>query len=332
MRNILLILSLVLLCIHCGPATTPEAEPLTLYSGRNARLIGPLLERFTRETGVEVQTRYGGTAELTATLLEEGAATPADLFLAQDAAALGALSREGRFITLDDELLQRVDSRYRSMRSDWIGVSGRARVIVYNTDLITEDALPTTLREVTAPRYRGRFGIAPTNASLQAHLALYAAIEGEEALDELLEGLVANEPGRYEKNSPIVQAVMAGEIEWGLVNHYYLLNALREQPDAPAANWFMNGDATAGFVNLSGIGAISDDPRAVQLIEWLLEETAQRYFAEETFEYPLVDGIPADPSLPPLQMLSTPDIDFASVADRLERTLEQIDEAGLNRF
>jgi len=331
-RHFLLVCSIVGLFVSCG--TTPPAGegPLTLYSGRNERLIGPLLVRFTAETGIDVETRYGGTSELTATLLEEGEYSPADLFLAQDAAALGALSKAGRFLPLPESVLQRVDARYRSVRSDWVGLSGRARVIVYNTDLIAAEDLPTTLLATTDPRYRGRFGIAPTNASLQAHLALFTALDGEEALDALLAGLVANEPQRYEKNSAIVQAVIDGEVEWGLVNHYYLLNALREQPDATAANYFLTGGGSASFVNLAGIGVLSDDPRAVELVRWLLGESAQQYFADETFEFPLVAGVDADPSLPPLSALETPDVDFATVADRLESTLMRIDEAGLNRF
>lgn len=302
-------------------------EPLVVYSGRNKSLIEPLLERF-QSTGRKLEVRYGETAELVATLLEEGERTPCHVFIAQDAAALGMLSRSGMLKPLPDELAARLPASFVSPRKDWIGLSGRARVVVYNTEQVGPDDLPRTLDEVTDPRFRGRFGVAPGNASFQAHMALYRAVHGPEALAELLAGIAANEPKRYPKNSPIVEATLQGEIDWGLVNHYYLWRALAENPEAPGANAFMAGDEVSSFINLAGAGALTERPEAIELIRFLVSDEAQQYFAEETFEYPVVAGIESGIELESLPQ-NMGQFDFAEVSDNLEPTLEAIGASGL---
>ncbi len=314
-----------------GEEGMAESGPVVVYSGRNESLIGPLLERFEAASDREVQVRYGETAELAATLLEEGANSPADLFISQDAAALGAVAGAGLLRPLPAATLDRVPERFRSPGGSWVGLSGRARSVVYNTGLIAEDDVPRSLEAVTDPRYRGRFGIAPANGSLQAHLAVYGVVAGEEALSELLAGIVANEPATYPKNSAIVQAVIAGEVEWGLVNHYYLLRALSEDPDAPAKNLFMNEGEASGFVNLAGAGLVSESTGGLALLDFLLSDEAQLYFAQETYEYPLVAGVEAAASLLPLADLATPEVDFAQVSAALEPTLMAINSSGLMR-
>jgi iron(III) transport system substrate-binding protein len=311
------------------PADPADGGQVTLYSGRAESLIAPLLERFERDSGVDVEVRYAGTPELAATLLEEGRRTRADVFLSQDAAALGAVSRAGLLRPLDEALLSKVAPELRSDRGDWIGVSGRARVVVYGTGRITEAELPQDLEQVLEPRYRGRFGVAPTNASFQAHLAAFRAAAGAEALDRWLAGLVANEPRRYANNRAIVDAVIAGEIDWGLVNHYYLWGALRDRPDAPAKNFFMPSGDVSSFVNVAGVGLLSDDPAGLRLVEYLVGAEAQRYFAEETFEYPLAAGAAPAVDLPPLDTLPLARVDFAALAENLEPTLQAIERSGL---
>ncbi|NIM61523.1 MAG: extracellular solute-binding protein, partial [Acidobacteria bacterium] len=212
---LVLFASAVLLAAACSgggdeSGAAGESAALTVYAGRSESLIGPLLGRFTQKTGVPVNVRYGSTSELVATLLEEGEHTPADLFISQDAAALGALSKSGQLRGLAAATLDRVPSRFRSPGGDWVGLSGRARVVVYNTDNSSPEQLPQSLAEVVDPKFLGRWGLAPTNASFQAHMALVAALGGDQALDELLDGMVANEPKRYPKNTPIVAAVIAG--------------------------------------------------------------------------------------------------------------------------
>lgn len=324
----------------CGPSevepeassrpSMAESKPLVIYSGRNKSLIDPILKRFETTTGQATEVRYGDTAELAATLLEEGTATPCDVFIAQDAAALGALARAGLLRSLDEALLQRIPESFRSPDGHWLGLSGRARVVVYNTELVSEDDLPKTLEEVADPKYSGKFGLAPANASFQAHMAVYAATHGQEALTEMLTSITANQPERYPKNSAIVEAVIRGEVEWGLVNHYYLWRALKENPEAPARNFAMpTGDGVANFLNLAGAGVLSEHTGAATLLDFLLTEEAQSYFAQETFEYPLLPSVQPAVELLPLGDSVASQIDFPSVSEALPATLEAISSTGL---
>lgn len=323
----------------CAPAADETGTPgglarersLVVYAGRSESLVGPLLETVERETGIRIEVRYGGTSELAATILEEGDNSPADVFLSQDAAALGALSRAGRLRVLARKLLDAVQPEFRSNRDDWVGLSGRARTLVYEPSRISEGELPQSLEAIGSQRYRGRFGIAPTNGSFQAHMAVYRAVNGAEALDELLESIASNDPQAFPKNSAIVEGVIAGEIDFGLVNHYYLWRARKEDPSVTALNYFVPEGAASSFVNVAGIGVLSDASEAQELVAYLLSEPAQAYFARETYEYPLIDTVAPSVDLPPLSEVRSPDVDFAGVSAVFEETLGAIDRSGLIR-
>lgn len=312
------------------PAEPLQAEEtITVYSGRNEKLIGPLIERYQQESGVRVQVRYADTAELAATLLEEGDRTPAHVFISQDAAALGALSEAGLFEPLPAELLETVPHRFRSRDGDWVGLSGRARSVVYDPERISVEDLPKNLEAVGDARYRGRFGVAPTNGSFQAHMAVYHAVHGSEELENLLARMAANEPRRYPKNSTIVEAVMRGEIDFGLVNHYYLWQAKKENPEASVENFFMPEGEASSFVNLAGAGVLKESEAAQAFVRYLLSPDAQNYFATETFEYPLAEGIEPSVELQPLSEIRTPDVPLGRVSELLGETLTLIQRSGL---
>lgn len=335
----LLIAAIALLAGACSPAegrtTKPRNEAasktLTVYSGRSEKLILPLIRRFEQETGVTVAVRYGDTAELAATILEEGRRSPADVFISQDAAALGALAGAGMLRALPADVLDRVPGRYRAPDGTWVGLSGRARTIVYNRDRIDPSSLPLSLEQVADPRHRGRFGIAPTNSSLQAHLAAHRVLEGEAASRALLAAMTANDPRRYANNSAIVAAVIAGEIDFGLVNHYYLWQARAQHPGAPAENHFMRNGRASTFVNLAGAGVLRDNTAALALIRFFLSHDSQEYFATETYEYPVVPGIAPPIDLPPLDEEAGAQVDFEAVSAILPSTLEAIRDSGLLR-
>jgi len=306
-------------------------KTFTLYSGRNEKLIRPLLDKFTAETGIKVEARFGESSELAATLLEEGQRTPAAVFLSQDAAGLGAVAKAGLARQLPSDVISKVPARFASADGRWVGVSGRARTVVYNPKRIKPAQLPQSLEAVGEPRYRGKFGIAPPNASFQSHMAAYSVVNGPEALQKLIASMVKNEPRRYRGNGAIVDAVASGEIEWGLVNHYYIWEAKKEKPGASLENFFMPQGEGSSFVNVSGVAQLSDDPDGAAFVSYLLSESAQRYFAEQTFEYPLVAGIQSPVALQPLDQIRTPQIDFARVSEALPETLKKITESGLSR-
>jgi len=310
----------------------PEGpRKLVVYSGRSESLVGPLFEQFTQATGISVEARYGDTAELAATILEEGQNSPADLFFAQDAGALGALGAATLLAPLPEATLNAVEARFRSSRGDWVGVSGRARVVVYNTERLDESDLPASITGFVAPEWKGRMGWAPTNGSFQAFVTAMRMQLGEDAARRWLEGMLANETRVYEKNAAIVQAVAAGEIDVGFVNHYYLYQLQREAGNTlKAANYYPRDGDVGALINIAGVGILKTAANAAHaqtFLDYLLSSDGQRYFAEQTFEYPLAAGVGADPRLKPLAEIETPALDLNQLSD-LQGTLKLLQEVG----
>ena len=329
------LLLVLLLGAGCGGDDEDAAEggTLTVYSGREEEIVEPLFEQFTEETGIGVEVRYGDSAELAATLAEEGDNSPADIFFAQDAGSLGAAAEEGLLAELPGDALDRVDERFRDPDGRWVGTSGRARVVAYNTEAVEEGDLPDTIFGFTDERWRGAIGVPPTNASFQAFVSAMRLAEGDERTREWLDGIRANEPKFYENNSSVLAALAAGEIEVGFVNHYYLGLLKEEDPDAPVANHFLEGDDPGALVNVAGVGIVDgtdDEDAARRFVEFLLSDDGQRFYPEEAeeAEYPLVDGIDGPEGLPPLEELDGPEIELGELGAELESTLELLNEAG----
>src|SRR5690606_2406026 len=189
-----------------------------LYAGRDETLIQPLIEQFEAETDITVEVRYAGTTELAVLLQEEGSATPADVFLSQDAGALGSVGKAGLAATLPPSIADAVPSEFTSTDASWVGVTGRARVIVYDSEQLAADEVPSSVLELTDPAWEGRVAIPPTNASFQSFVTALRVLEGEDAARQWLEGMVANGSPVYEKNGAILEAVQAGEVPLGLIN------------------------------------------------------------------------------------------------------------------
>ena len=294
-------------------------------------MVAPLFERFTEETGIEVDVRYGDSAELAATMAEEGDNSPADVFFAQDPGSLGSI--EAQLAELPEDILGRVDERFRDGDGKWVGTSGRVRVIAYNTEALSDTEVPDSVFELTDPRWNGKVGIAPTNASFQAFVTAMRETVGEDRTRQWLEDMKANDAQVYESNSPIVEAVASEEIELGLVNHYYLALVKEEQPDAPVANKYLPGDDPGALVSTAGVAVLesSDDREAAErFVDYLLSEEGQRFYAEEAeeAEYPLVDGVQPKEGLPALDSLQGPEVELDSFGQELETTLELLSETG----
>ncbi len=320
---------------------TPAAEPedrgsasgsITVYSGRAEALIGPIIEQFEQETGIDVRVRYGGTPELAATLLEEGSNSPADLYIGQDAGSLGLLAAEGLFLPLPEDILGLVPAQYRADDGDWVGLSGRARVVVYNTDAIDPDTLPDSIFDYTDPQWSGRIGWAPTNASFQSFVTGMRVVHGEDATREWLEDIAANGAREYPNNTSIVEAVAAGEVEVGFANHYYLFRFLAERGEGFGARnfYFDNGDI-GGLMNVAGAGVLTttrNEPAAQRFIEYMLQQDAQDYFAQETFEFPLAPNVNVSFDVPPLAELEPVRIDLTDLGD-LRGTIELLQSTGV---
>ncbi len=309
----------------------PEQGDLVIYSGREEGLVGPLIEQFEEESGIDVQIRYGETAELGATLLEEGENSPADVFFAQDPGALGAVSDEGFLQDLPQGTLQKVPERFRDPEGQWVGTSGRARVVAYNTETLNQSELPDSILDFTDPKWQGRIGWVPTNASFQVFVTALRETRGEDVAREWLEGIQANDPLEYPDNLPAVEGVASGEVQVAFVNHYYLYQAIEEQgSDIPVRNYYLKNGDPGALVSVAGAGILQSaehDEEARQFVEFLLSAEAQQYFADETYEYPLVAGVEAQEGLPPLQQIESPNVDLGNLDD-LEGTLELMQETG----
>jgi len=314
-----------------GEATSDKA--FTLYSGRDEALVQPLIDQFEERSGITVDVRYGNTAELGALLLEEGDATPAQVFLAQDAGALGALSNADLFATLPAETTDAVPAGFTSTDDTWVGVTGRARVIAYDSEAMSAADVPASVDAFTDPSWAGKFGIAPTNASFQAFVTAYRVLNGEKAADEWVAAIAANSPVIFDNNRAILAAVNDGVIEAGLLNHYYWFamaaetgeENMRAQLSYPEA-----GDAGA-IVNVAGAGLLAgaaEDADALEFIDYLVGAEAQQYFVDETFEYPLIAGIDAPAGLPALDSLVNPDLDLSDL-ETLEDTQTLLGKHGL---
>jgi len=314
-------------------AAEVDEEALVVYSGRSEDLVAPLLDQFTEETGIELSVRYGNTAAMTAQLLEEGDQSPADFFLSQDAGALGALANAGCLATLPEETLAQVAQTYRAPDDTWVALTGRARVIAVNPDLVAEADRPTSIDDVLDERWSGQVGIAPTNASFQSFITAIRVLEGEDAARQFLDGLVTNDVQTYEGNGDVLAAVDSGEIAMGLINHYYLYELAAEagRESIVAENVFLDDGGAGSLINISGAGVVSGTDRgedAQALLDFMLSETAQNYFAETTYEYPMIEGVDPPAGLPTLEELDAPDLDLSDL-DSLGETLELINEAGL---
>jgi len=312
------------------------AGNLVIYSGRSESLVGPIIDQFAAETGINVEVRYGSTSEMAGVLLEEGANSPADLFYAQDPGGLGAISAAGLFATLPEETIAKVPARFAPEDSSWVGISGRARVVVYNTSVFNDPAsdLPDDIFDFVDPVWNGRIGWAPTNGSFQAMVTAMRATWGDEQTREWLNGIQANNPVVYSSNTPIVSGVAAGEVDVGFVNHYYLYRFLAEEGESfPARNYFLPGGGPGSLIMVSGAGILNTAANAAnaqQFIDFLLSVEAQQYFADETFEYPVVEGVAVDPGLPPFSELDAAalNISMNDLAD-LEGTQDMLLELGI---
>ena len=282
------------------------AETLTLYSGRSKSLVDPIIQQFEKETGIEVKVSYANTTQLAAKLRAEGGKSPASLFWAQDAGALGAVSKKGLFAKLPESILGKVPKTFRHSDGLWIATSGRARVLAYSPERVSPEALPESVFDLTQPKWRGKIGWAPLNASFQTFVTAMRAQVGEERTEQWLRDMKTNGAKTYPKNTPIIEALAAGEIDLGLPNHYYLFRFKKGNSNFPVEQTFFKANDPGNLVNVAGIGLLKsseNQENALKFIEYLLSAKAQQYFVSEVFEYPVTEGVIPNSSLLPLDEL-----------------------------
>lgn len=307
-----------------------EDADLTIYSGRNEKLVGDLVKDFEKRSGLKVKVRYGDSAELAAQIAEEGDNTPADVFFAQDAGALGAV--EPQLGALPRDIQEQSPARYRDPKGRWVGASARSRVVAYDTRELKDGDLPDSIFDFTKPEWRGRVGFAPTNASFQAFVSAMRLEIGDERTRAFLDALKANQPKAYENNIQTEEAIARNEVDVGFVNHYYAYELKAERKDFPVQNHFLRKGDPGSLVNAAGAGVLktsANKPAADRFVRFLLSREAQTYFSRKLYEYPVVKGIAPPAGLPPLADLRGPDIKLADLGGQLRSTLRMLDQAGL---
>jgi iron(III) transport system substrate-binding protein len=308
----------------CAPS---DDQTLVIYSGRNENLIGPLLAQLEEAVGAPVEVRYASSSELAAQLLEEGDATEADVFFSQDAGALGALAKAGMLAPLDDAVVADVFPEYRDSDNRWVATSARARVLAYDPAQVPQIDTITSIDQLLEPELVGAIGYAPSNASFHAFVTALRVERGEDGAREWLEAFRDQQPQAFEDNNAVLDAVDSGQAAIGLINHYYWFQEVAEVGEISARLHYLASDDPGALVNVAGVGVLasSDDREAaLRAVGFLLSDTAQQYFVDETFEYPVVSGISHD--LPPLT--DRHQIDLNDL-DSLEETLAMLDEVGL---
>jgi iron(III) transport system substrate-binding protein len=312
-----------------------KSRTLTIYSGREEELVAPLYETFEEQTGIKLNVKYAESPAIAALLKEEGAKTPADVFYAQDAGSVGAVSDQ--LAELPQASLDTVRSEHRDPDSRWVGVTGRVRTLVYNTDELSESDLPQSVNDLTDAKWKGKLGIAPTNSSFEAFVSGMRIVDGDKKARAFLDGLTENDAREYPKNGAIVDAVASGEIQAGLVNHYYLYEKLAKDPKAPIANHFFSSGDIGNMVNVSAVGILKsaqNEDEAREFVDFMLTE-GQSYIVEDApeREYPLATDFNTESErykeLKSLDDVGAPEVDLAQLSEELAATVAMITEAGL---
>jgi len=317
--------ALILSLTACSTDSEPAASDadslagteLTVYSGRSEIFIGSFFADFEAQTGIKLNVRYGDSAELAAQLLEEGSNSKADIFISQDAGSLGAVAGAGMLTALDNSILDLVEPQYQAADASWVGLTARARVFAYDPVKVTQ--LPTSIDDLLDPKWSGKIGIAPTNASFQAFVTALRQIRGEAAAEAWLRGLAANKPVPFEKNSMLVEGIDAGQIEIGLTNHYYIYEVAKSLGrDINVKNGFFAAGDAGNLINVSGAGVLAtakNTAGAAELIKFLLNDESQNRFVTDTNEYAILSKIKSPADLPSLAGIGSPSVDLTALKD-----------------
>lgn len=307
------------------------ADELTVYSGRGEALVGPVIAQFEKESGVKVNVRYAGTSELATLLTEEGAQSPADVFWAQDGGALGAVA--SLFADLPAEVNEGVSAEFRNVNNKWAPTSGRSRTLVYSTERVADADMPAAITDLTNEKYKGRVAWAPTNGSFQAFVTAFRVVHGDDAAKAWLEGMIANDAKTYRNNGTQIEAIANGEVDFGLVNNYYLGRYLARDDKYPVQQTHFAAGDIGNLLNVAGAGIVAasdNQDNARKFIDYLLSPTAQQYITTQGNEYPVTPGLIANPTLEPFEKLQeiSPKVDIDQISD-LEGTLELLRQVGL---
>jgi iron(III) transport system substrate-binding protein len=309
-----------------------NSDELLIYNAQHESLTKEWIDAFTKETGIKATYRQGGDTELGNQLVAEGNGSPADVFLTENSPAMAAVERAGLFTDLEPDTLEQVPPQYRPPSGKWTGVAARSTVFVYNTTRLQPDRLPKSLLDLQRPEWKGRWGAPPTKADFQAIVSALLQLKGEPATAQWLAAMKANAT-LYSDNIATLNAVNAGEVDGGVIYHYYWFrdqSKTKEMSGNTALHYFKNEDPGA-FVSLSGGGVLASTDKkdqAQQFIRFITGTTGQEVLRKGTsFEYPVASDVPANAVLPPLVSLQAPTVNPSAL--NAQQVTELMTKAGL---
>jgi iron(III) transport system substrate-binding protein len=302
----------------CG--SSARGTTITLYNGQHEQTTAALVSAFEKQTGIRVNVRTGDEAELGNQILQEGSSSPADVFYTENTPVLEALRELGLLAPVASSTLAAVPSRYDSAQGDWVGVSARVSVLVYNTSQVKPAELPSSILELADPKWRGRVGFAPSETDFQPLITAIVKLDGLATAERWLKGLQANSR-TYPDNETVVAQVNNGESAVGLINHYYWFR-LRAEIGAGAmhsALHYYAAGSPGDLVNVSGAAILkssSHQAAAQKLLAFLVSRTGQETIARShSYEYPLRPGVAPAPGLRPFADLQPAPLTPAELGD-----------------
>jgi iron(III) transport system substrate-binding protein len=302
------VLSSVLLA-GCGGGS----KEITLYNAQNSNLMKTLTAAFTDQTGIKVKMRSGGDSELSNQIVQEGSKSPADVFTTENSTAMAFVDSKGLFAPLDAPALQGVATQNVSPGKTWVGVAARTTVFVYNKDKIKAADLPASMLDLSDPKWKGRFGYAPAGADFQAIASAVYALKGDAVGDAFVQGLKDN-GSKYANNIAILKAVNSGQIDGGIIYHYYWFQDQADTGDNSrnaALHYFGNQDAGA-YLSVAGAGVLASSkhkPEAQKFVAFLSSKQGQEVLSKsKDFQYAIDNGVASNPALKPLSELNPPTV------------------------
>lgn len=313
-------------------STSEDKDELLIYNAQHESLTKEWIDAFTKKTGIKVTYRQGGDTEFGNQLVAEGDKSPADVFLTENSPAMAAVERAGLFADLDADTINQVPAQYRPASGKWTGVAARTTVFVYNTGKLQPGQLPKSLLDLQQPAWKGRWGAPPTKADFQAIVAALLQLKGEAATAQWLAGMKANAI-IYNDNIATLKAVNAGEVDGGVIYHYYWFRdqAKTKEMSGNTALHYFKGQDPGAFVSLSGGGVLKSSKKAdkaQQFLKFITGKTGQEVLQKgDSFEYPVASGVPANPALVPLTDLQAPVVDPSTLD--AQKVTDLMTKAGL---
>ncbi|WP_323664515.1 iron ABC transporter substrate-binding protein [Pectobacterium carotovorum] len=320
------------LALSASATAAENDEGIVIYNAQHENLVKSWVDGFTKETGIKVTLRNGSDTELGNQLVQEGKSSPADVFLTENSPSMVLVDNADLFAPLDNATLAQVPSDYRPSHGRWIGIAARSTVFVYNPTKFTDAQLPKSLADLAKPEWKGRWAASPSGADFQAIVSAYLELKGEKATQEWLKGMKENFTA-YKGNSTVMKAVNAGQIDSGVIYHYYRFvdqAKTAENSNNTKLYYFKHKDPGA-FVSISGGGVLASSKHAKEaqaFIKWITGKSGQEVLrTNNAFEYAVGVNAASNDKLVPLKDLDAPKVDAAKLNSK--KVVDLMTQAGL---